>query len=79
MEIIHSDAWTYDVVTFWTYEPGMRARRAAKCSFICFLRLRSTAMWVIRWLSTSLLSLGALDRFRFVVTRWCMSPPPASW
>jgi hypothetical protein len=43
----------------------MRERSTARYSFICLRRLRSTAMWVIRWLSTSCLFLAFLVRRRF--------------
>jgi hypothetical protein len=42
----------------------MRERSAARYSFICLRRLRSTAMWVIRWLSASSLFLNGLVRRR---------------
>jgi hypothetical protein len=44
----------------------MRERSAARYSFICLRRLRSTAMWVIRWLSTSSEFLAVLVRRRFL-------------
>lgn len=43
----------------------MRDRSTPRYSFICLRRLRSTAMWVIRWLSASSMffTLLALRRF----------------
>ena len=47
----------------------MRERRALRWSFIWRLRLRSTAMWVIRWLSTSSLFFVGRVLFRFLLSR----------
>lgn len=44
----------------------MRDRSALRWLFICFLRLRSTAMCVIRWLSTSSLFFPGLALFLFL-------------
>ncbi|CAI0454102.1 unnamed protein product [Linum tenue] len=43
----------------------MRERSKARYSFICFLLLRSTAMWVILWLSISSSFFAFLVRRRF--------------
>lgn len=51
----------------------MRHRSAPRYSFICFRRLRSTAMWVILWFSTSSWFLNVLVRLRF------LRPAGASW
>uniref|UniRef100_A0A0A9GDR4 Uncharacterized protein n=1 Tax=Arundo donax TaxID=35708 RepID=A0A0A9GDR4_ARUDO len=50
----------------------MRERSTARYSFIWRRRLRSTAMWVIRWLSISSLFLTTLVRLRFLL------PAPAA-
>lgn len=47
----------------------MRDLRTLRWSFIWRLRLRSTAMWVMRWFSTSSLFLVGLVRFRFLRSR----------
>jgi hypothetical protein len=45
----------------------MSERSTARYSFIWRRRLRSTAMWVIRWLSISSLFLTTLVRRRFLL------------
>ena len=46
----------------------MRERRESRWSFIRRRRLRSTAMWFMRWLSTSSLFLVGLVRFLFLLS-----------
>ena len=46
----------------------MRERSTARYSFIWRRRLRSTAMWVIRWVCISSLFLVTLVRLRFLRT-----------
>lgn len=57
----------------------MRDLRTLRWSFIWRLRLRSTAMWVMRWFSTSSLFLVGLARFRFFLSRETIGRDLENW
>ena len=57
----------------------MSERSAARYSFIWQRRLRSTAMWVIRWLSASSALLVLLCRRRRFLRTCCTPFSPVAW
>ena len=57
----------------------MSERSAARYSFIWRRRLRSTAMWVIRWLSASSAFLVLLCRRRRFLRPCCPLFSPFAW
>jgi hypothetical protein len=57
----------------------MSERSAARYSFIWRRRLRSTAMWFIRWLSASTAFLALLCRRRRFLRTCCTPLSPFAW